>query len=52
MGGITALSALPSLIASQFVAGGQSSFFDREIKWGLIQQDDNGLAVVSETSEI
>ena len=41
-------SALPSLIASQFVAGGQSSFFDREIKWGLIQQDDNGLAVVSE----
>lgn len=41
-------AALPSLIASQFVACGSSTIFDREIKWGLIQQDDNGLAAVSE----
>lgn len=41
-------SALPSLIASQFVSCGSSTIFDREIKWGLIQQDDNGLAAVSE----
>jgi len=41
-------SALPSLIASQFVSGGSTTIFDREMKWGLIQQDDNGLAAVSE----
>ena len=41
-------SALPSLIASQFVASGSSTIFDREIKWGLIQQDDNRLAAISE----
>lgn len=41
-------SALPSLIASQFVSCGSTTIFDREIKWGLIQQDDNGLAAVSE----
>lgn len=41
-------SALPCLIASQFVSCGSTTIFDREIKWGLIQQDDNGLAAVSE----
>jgi hypothetical protein len=41
-------SALPSLISAQFVGAGPSIINGREIKWGLIQQGDNGLAVVSE----
>ena len=41
-------SALPSFIAAQFASCGSTTIFGREIKWGLIQQDDNGLAAVSE----
>ncbi|RJQ25594.1 DUF3893 domain-containing protein [Candidatus Parcubacteria bacterium] len=41
-------SALPSLIAARFAANGSSVINGRNIKWGLIQQGDNGLAVVSD----
>lgn len=41
-------AALPSLISAKFVADGPSMINGREIKWGLIQEDDKGLAVVSE----
>ena len=46
-------SALPSLIAAKYATSGPSEINGRIIKWGLIQQGDNGLAVVSEpqTSE-
>ena len=46
-------SALPSLIAAKYATSGPSEINGRTIRWGLIQQGDNGLAVVSEpqTSE-
>lgn len=41
-------SALPSLIAARFASTGVSEINGKAIKWGLIQQSDNKLAVVSD----
>ena len=41
-------SALPSLIAAQFAASGPSEINGHTIRWGLTQQEDSALAVVSD----